>query len=93
VPDATADVAFGAFVLHEANEPAGFRAECARLVKATGVVAIIEWRHDADIESGADRRTAVPAITALAKTVDFHEREVTNLDDERVLIRLTRHAG
>ena len=90
VADATADIVFAAFVLHEANDPAGFVGECARLIKPHGAVAIIEWRDDADLEIRADHRIAVPVITEFATAAGLDHHEVTILDSERVLVRLTR---
>ena len=90
VTDHVADVVFAAFVLHEANDPAGFLGECARLIKPEGAVAIIEWRHDADLEIRADHRIAVSVITEFATAAGLDHHEVTNLDGERVLVRLTR---
>jgi len=93
VADHLADVVLAAFVLHEANDPASFIAECARIVKPHGAVAIIEWRHDADLDIRADHRIAVPAITELAISAGLEGHAVTILDDERVLVRFTRTAS
>ncbi len=90
VAGAVADVVFAAFVLHEANDPGAFLAECARLVKPGGAVAIIEWRHDVDLEIRADHRIAVPVIAAHAAAAGLDRHEVQVLDDARVLVRLTR---
>ena len=90
VADHVADLVFAAFVLHEANDPSGFLAECARMAKPHGAVAIIEWRHDTDLDIRADHRIAVPVITELATAVGLDSHEVTILDGERVLVRLTR---
>ena len=69
---------------------AAFLAECARLVKPGGAVAIIEWRHDVDLEIRADHRIAVPVIAAHATAAGLDRHEVQVLDDARVLVRLTR---
>jgi ubiquinone/menaquinone biosynthesis C-methylase UbiE len=93
VADHVADMVFAAFVLHEANDPAGFLVECARLVKPHGAVVILEWRHEANLEIRADHRIAVSVITELASAAGLDTHVVTNVDDERVLVRLTRRTA
>ena len=90
VADAVADVVWAAFVLHEANDPGAFLAECARLVKPGGAVAIVEWRHEVDLEIRADHRIAIPVVTAHATAAGLARHDVQVLDDARVLVRVTR---
>jgi SAM-dependent methyltransferase len=86
--DHSADVVLAAFVLHEADDPGAFLGECARLLKPHGWVAVIEWRHEADLGIPVAHRISVPTITDLAARVGLTKHEVTNLDDDRVLLHL-----
>lgn len=88
--DHVADVVLAAFVLHEADDPAGFLAECARLATPHGVVSVLEWRHEGDHGPPVAHRIAVSTITALAAGAGLVQHEVVDLGPDRVLVRLTR---
>ncbi|MDB5096634.1 MAG: ubiE 3 [Cyanobacteria bacterium RYN_339] len=56
LPDAVADVALAAFVLHEVNDPYRLLAELARVLKPTGRLLVLDWSPEAQEPENLPRR-------------------------------------
>lgn len=88
LPDASQDWIWAAFVFHEVTPPEKLASEMRRLVNKNGVVAILDWRPDADGESGPplQHRLSVEQITKYLKDSGFRSVLRTWQDDDAYLI-------
>jgi SAM-dependent methyltransferase len=66
LPDAAADLAWVAFVIHEVEPPAAFSAELRRVVKPGGRVAVLNWRPAAAGQAGPPRAHRVSPEQVIA---------------------------
>lgn len=55
LPNASVDLAWGAFVFHEITPPEDLAAELRRVMRPGGRVAVLDWRPDAESDQGPPR--------------------------------------
>jgi ubiquinone/menaquinone biosynthesis C-methylase UbiE len=76
LPDASAALVIMAQVHHELDQPAALLAECARLLRPGGTLAIIDWK-DEDNGKSPPKGRAVPEETVRAQMTAAGLRDVT----------------
>jgi ubiquinone/menaquinone biosynthesis C-methylase UbiE len=92
LPDSILDWIWTAFVFHEVTPPQKLAEEMFRVAKAEGVVAVLDWRHDAAGESGPPphHRLSAAQVAKFLREAGFRSVENTWQDDDAYLIEARR---
>ncbi len=95
LPDASVDLAWAAFFLHEVALPAALLAEVARVLRPGGQVAILEWLPGAAGRHGPGRadRIAPERLLAMLAEAGFVRSSITWQDGEAYLAQAQKQAG
>jgi len=88
LPASSLDWIWAAFVFHEVTPPEILASEMRRLLKENGTLAVLDWRPDADTESGPPRhhRLSVEQVTKYLLEAGFESVTQTWQDHETYLI-------
>ena len=88
LPDVSVDLAWLALVFHEVEPPEQLVGELLRVVRNGGRVAVLDWRPDAESESGPPRadRVRPDHLIASLKAAGFAEAEQTWQDTDNYLV-------
>ncbi|MCL4394375.1 MAG: class I SAM-dependent methyltransferase [Chloroflexi bacterium] len=89
LPDASIDLAWLALVFHEVEPPEQLASELLRVVRDGGLVAILDWRPDAESEAGPPRahRVRPDQVIARLQAAGFTQAKQTWQDADNYLVQ------
>ena len=95
LPDSSCDIAFLAMIWHELDDREAVLAECRRVLRPSGRVAILDWRGDLSGPPGPpeDHRVRREALESLLSECGWHVESAADFGPYAYLVVAAQSAG